>query len=447
MRLAVVVVVAAACGDNLPDPTAARSGSRLKLAWYEYEGGARELETSWYHDSVLGQRCTPALWSDGKHYCTPATDEAVYITDTCTRSLGRTLKRLEPAPFFASTFKLAGESLPLRSRMFTRGAPTLPPVSVWQKGTDGCLLIEVGDNFDYFELGAELVVDDLVQLVRSEPHGNGSLAVITQTSDDGFSVPIALFDRDSASECAPIVRPNSDELWCVPAAAGTISYFHDAECTQPELASPAGSTPELAVQFDVPTSCWTGYAVGTEVSGTPIYESSGPLCVETAPPAGRRFFTMAAMQPLPALARVRDATTSRIRAISGTDGELRIADPLMYDAELDTECQHDSKLACAPRTAATLTRASAHTFYADAQCLTAIDLAQVPMGACDPPVRFATDGDNYYPLGQPYLDTIYVPSTGDTCSQYAPAAPFLGYTVGPPIDASTFAHAKLTIDR
>jgi hypothetical protein len=446
MRLVALLLVAVGCGDNLPDPALPRSGTRLKLGWYEYDGNARELEPSWYFDSELRERCSGELWSDGKRYCTPATDEAVYISETCTRSVGRTLIGLSPAPYFASTFAIAGESLPRRSRLFRRGAPTLPPVSAWQKGTEGCFQIALDEDFDYFELAAEIVTSDLAQLHRSGPHGLGTLAMITETSDDGMNVPIALFDRATDSECIAVERANSDRVECVPTAAGIVSYFHDAGCREPELAVPLGAPTTLAVSFDVATSCWTSYAVGEEVSAPPLYEHSGPLCLEVAPPAGRRFFTMGAMQPLPALSREREPSASRIHSISRTTNGLRVTDPLLYDEDLDTDCRHDDSLACVPRTTATLTRKTALTYFADPQCQTAIDLAQVPMGSCDAPVRFATDGDLYYPLGEPYPGPIYVPSTGDTCSGYAPPVPFVGYTVGPPLDPAVFARAQLTID-
>ena len=67
-----------ACSSRPPpevlDEPWARSGSRLKLRWYAFDGGARVWADAFlerYFDSELGETCAPAEWADGKTYCTP----------------------------------------------------------------------------------------------------------------------------------------------------------------------------------------------------------------------------------------------------------------------------------------------------------------------------------------------------------------------------------------
>jgi hypothetical protein len=442
MKLPVVLLVFAACGDDLGAPGEAHSGRRLKLGWYVYPGGARERETEWYYDALLGERCVAKTWSDGQRYCSPPADEAVYITDTCTRAVGRTFVGLPASPYFATTFAIPGEPVPRPSRLFRRGPQTLPPPAIWQKGLGGCIPVELGDNFEYFELGEEIPLADLGRLRRSEPDGAGELARIDETSEDGLRVPIALYHRAAASECKTIDRPNAAAVDCVPVSALPAPYFHDPACTEPVVGAPPDVRPTLAVQYDVPTSCWIYY----EVSARPIYELGGANCIETAAPDGERFFGMAGTAAMPALTREREVSSERIRAIARVAEGLRIADGLLYDAELGAECRHDDALHCVPRTEATVATAESLRYYADPQCLSAISLAFVASGACDPPVRFARDGDVYYPLEAPYTAPIYVPSTGDTCSQYAVPTPLVAYNVGAPLDPSAFAVGKLAID-
>src|SRR5689334_974050 len=88
MRLLFVLALAG-CGDNGLDRGAAHSGSRLKLGWYEYSDGTRQRVRDWYFDRERGERCTPARWSDGSRYCTPASDPAVYVDLGCQTALGR----------------------------------------------------------------------------------------------------------------------------------------------------------------------------------------------------------------------------------------------------------------------------------------------------------------------------------------------------------------------
>jgi hypothetical protein len=445
MKLPVALLVLAACGDVL-DAGEAHSGRRLKLGWYVYPGGARERETGWYYDALLGERCVARTWSDGQRYCSPPADEAVYVNDTCTRAVGRTFVGLPPSPFFATTFAVGGEPVPRPSRLFRRGPPTLPPPAIWQKGLDGCVPREPGDSFEYFELGEEIATSELVHLRRSEPTGTGELARIDETTDDGLRVPVALYDRAAASECKTIDRPNAAAVDCVAVSALPAPYFHDPACNEPVVAAPPDLRPTRAIQYDVSTSCWNYFAVGDEVSARPIYELGGANCVETAAPSGARLFGMAGTIAMPTLTRERDPSNERLRPIARVAAGLRVPDELLYDAELDAECRHDASLRCVPRTEAMVATAESLRYYSDPQCLSAISLAFVASGACDPPVRFGRDGDVYYPLEAPYTAPIYVPSTGDTCSQYAVPTPLVAYTVGAPLDPSAFAVGELAID-
>ena len=438
-----------ACGDNLPDPTLPHSGSRLKLAWYEYDGGARELETGWYFDHALGERCSPTPWSDGHRYCAPAADEAVYINDTCTRALGRTLVGLTPAPFFATSYKLAGASLPVRSKLFRRGMATLPPVAVWQKGANGCIPVEQGDDFEYFELGVEVPVADLVRLRRGDPRGTGELAIIDEIGDDDLRVPVALYDRVTEAECTTANLPNVVSAPCTPISTTMTAYFLDPECTNLVVAVPSGTTPSIASLHDVQTSCSTYHRTGRELvlqPMQPMFEKSGTTCALTARPSGYRFFELGERVYVPELGRVRESGTQRIRPIARVSGTLEVPDPLMYDAELDTECLHDGELQCVPRTLGRAVPAAASAHFADPQCEVPVGLAFVPRGACDPPQRFASDGADYYELREPYTKPIYVPSTGDTCSGFAPPAPDVAYLIGARMDRSAFARAQLVIE-
>ncbi|HEU4616042.1 MAG TPA: hypothetical protein VFS15_28290 [Kofleriaceae bacterium] len=437
MKWLAVVLAVAGCGDNLPGPAEVHNGSRLKVVWYEYEGGARERERDWYYDSVLAERCTSEEWSDGRRYCKPHTDEAVYVTEGCTRSLGRSARGVAPAPFFATTFHVKDRALP--SRVFRRGAATLAPVAVWEKRVDGCFGPQPAGDFEYFELGEEIT--DLVRLHRSEPRGYGELAIIDEVSDDGLSVPAALYDRDVASECLIDERPNAARLECVPRDAPQATYFIDAACTNPVVASAAGMVPTIAAAHFTTTGCWQSYAVGARLVGGALYADLGSGCVPVAPPVGLSLYVMADRKASPVLARIPAGGAERVQPIERAAAELSVADPWMFDADLATDCAHDASLRCVPRTAATV-----EGFYADPQCSTALQLALVPSGACDPPSRYAREGDLFYPLLAPYPYPIYWISTGGTCGFYGPPVPFVAYTIGPAIDPATFATAELMID-
>src|SRR5690606_10671422 len=211
-----------------------------------------------------------------------------------------------PAPFFATQFRLAGEPTPVPSRLFRRGSPTQAPLSIWEKTITGCIgPMAPGDDFQYFELGAE-VTGDLVRIRRGEPEGLGELAVIYETSDDGLRVPGAYYHRGAASECTTSDRPNADTVACEPVAAMRASYFHEATCSEVVLGTPSFAPPPLAYMDTVATGCRTFYLVGREVSAPPLYERNDIGCHAIAVPDGQRFFAMESAQPQPVFTRLSD---------------------------------------------------------------------------------------------------------------------------------------------
>lgn len=452
---ALAMLALAACGDNHPDPTQPQSGSRLKLAWYEYDGGARELERSWYFDTTLDDRCTPTTWSDGLRYCTPAFDEAVYVTDTCTRALGRTVvspASAPPATYFATMFTPTGSPQSAPSRLFRRGAPvTMAPTAIWQKSTDGCRQMELGPGFDYFELGEEVPMTDLVGVRRGAPEGAGEIAVIDDIGDDGLVVPVALYDTVSEAECTTSDIPNAHSVPCAPTTTVTaIEYSTDTSCTTHVVALPADSTPPLVTFYDEQTSCLTYYGLGRSLAiqeSQSLFQRGETECVRAPwPVEPTEFFERGERAYPPELARLRESGPRRIRAIARVNGALRVMDRLMYDAKLDTECAHDEEMQCMPEAAGSVVPATRRAYFADEQCQTPISLAFVPRRVCDPPLRFATDGAEYYELREPYTNPIFVPaSTGGTCI-YAPPVPEVAYQVGEPMPRSAFALANLVID-
>jgi hypothetical protein len=443
MTRALLLLCLIACGDNLPDPGTPHSGQRLKLGWWQFDDGPRQRETSWYYDAALGERCQPSDWSDGQRYCAPTTDEAVYVSDTCSRALGRTAIGADPAPFFATTFYLGGK--PLRSRVFQRGEDTAAPISLWQKHADGCIgPFEPGDGYAYFDLGRE--VQSLVRLRHSEPRGEGELAIVDEASDDGLRVPIAYYDRTLDVECTPAEHANVEGAECVPNDAALVSYFHEVGCQDPELAIALGDTvPATAKHYSQRTRCWHYYDIGDEVEAPPLYEDLGGTCVSVSPPGGSRFFTTAGPHQTQGVMRQRVATSDRLLQIDRVrvqgDQELRIADPLLFDRKLETDCRRDGDARCVP-----VTEAKVEPFFWDSICSMPLELARVPSGNCDPPTKFARRGDELVPLDIHWTGAIYWLSTGDTCALYGPPEPFTMWTVGPAIDPATFARAQLEID-
>jgi hypothetical protein len=67
-----------------------------------------------------------------------------------------------------------------------------------------------------------------------------------------------------------------------------------------------------------------------------------------------------------------------------------------------------------------------------------IELAQVPAGACDPVLGYASDGTSIYPIGAASPQR-YELTTGETCRPYTPPPGFALFELGAPVPPTTFA--------
>src|SRR5690349_20382077 len=106
---ALVVLLVAGCGSSAGTPRdapagdatadggvdpneGARSGSRLKLTWFELSDGTRQWNG--FYDAERKENCSPsATWTDGHAYCTPDDHgDIVYADASCSQKLGAVLR-------------------------------------------------------------------------------------------------------------------------------------------------------------------------------------------------------------------------------------------------------------------------------------------------------------------------------------------------------------------
>ena len=442
---ALVLLVIAACGDNLePDPNVARSGNRLKLVHYDYGDGTRETETRWFHDAARDERCTPRSWSDGVTLCTPAFTDTVFPTSACARALGRVPAGDAVPPYFVRHYWLADSWVP--SRIFLPGERADVPAQAWELRDGACLGPYDTAGSDYYELGREIERAGLVRITHPEVAATSRLALAVVASADGLYVPTGLYDRDLEAPCVPAAAPGADATVCVPDGVATADYFHDAQCAEPELALAFGERlPAVIRHHDERSRCTSYHAVGAEVSAPPLYHRNGPSCVEIAAPTNTRYYLAGAPRELAGLDRVRDPTMRRLQPIELLHGDLRIADALLHDAALATECQRDEldgAVRCVPRTATPVIE-----LFADDSCQAVVPLAEVHLGACAEPAAFAVaSGRVLRAIGAVRVAPLYHLSTGDRCLPYAIPEGIAFHEVGPALPAETFATATIVVD-
>lgn len=444
MRVVVLLAVAA-CGDNIElDPNVARSGTRLKLVRYDYGEGAREIDTQWFHDAVRDERCTPRQWFDGVTICTPAFTDTVFPTSDCNRPVGRVPVGDAVPAYFVRPFWLAGEWLP--SRIYHSGEPTAAPAYAWEFREGACLGPYEVAGFDYFELGREVERGHLAQITHPEVATTSRLALTIVASDDGLYAPIGLHDRDLEIRCDPAAAAGANETVCVPDGVVMAEYFHDAQCTEPELAVAFGvPIPQLMNHHDARSGCTSYYTVGAEIEAPPLYHRNGARCVAIAAPASYAYFLPQAPLELARLDRVRDPAASRITPIELAHGDLRIAGVLLHDDDLATECRRsevDGALRCLPETSVRVIE----LFDSDS-CQTVVPLAEVHTGTCAAPAAFAIDPVRaLHAVGAVHAAPLYHLSTGDRCLPYAIPDGIALKDVGSALPADTFAEATIRVD-
>ena len=444
VKLAAVAIVLGSlgCGDNERPSGAPSSGSRLRLVRYIYEDGTAQWDRTTFYDAQRSERCTPEVWSDGDRYCTPVAGDAIYVDDTCTQEVGRITAGVTPA-YFAQPFSIRGAMFP--SRLYTVGAAVTAPAQSWVLHDGTCVgpSSEAG-NFDYYALGDPIERTALVRVKRADPIGNAQLQLVRDTSDDGLDVPVALHDRSLALDCLPRSHPDQPTTECAPTGAATAEYFHDTACSQLEVAADAFAIPVSIASLSDATGCWSDFAVGDQVGSDPLYAAIGSTCFETPAPDGDEFFVAGDPLTLAMVTRVVDTISGRrLQSIELAEGEL--ADDLLHDTMLGADCartQLADAIRCVPVTAATVV-----PLFADAQCSTAIDVALVPSGACDPPAPFAAAATGeLHAVGAVHATQLYEPSTGEICAPYAVPARREVHDVGPALPESAFVAATVTDD-
>jgi hypothetical protein len=428
MRRALLVVVAASvgCGDNRAgDVVGERSGERLRIVYFEYDGGTRQRHDALY-DADRDERCTPQRWSDGLTYCTPDAAPALYVDRDCTTEVA-------PAgsPYALHQFWLTDRLFP--SRLHALGAPAAAPSEMYLARGGACLGPFAAPPGDYVALGDAIAQDELARVHVGEPVGAGRIGLIVLTGDDGLQLPARLYDRELDLECA------DDGTHCAPREAASADYFHDETCTTPELSlSIAAPPPTLAVHRDRDTACAAYHRVAGQTGSNPLYRRIAERCDLAEAPSGEHQFLLGEPLALAPLRRTTAATAARMHAIAVATGDIALAAPELFDATLGATCTTRDRR-CMP-----VVTAPVLDVFADEICATGARVAEVAERACDPPTAFASDGTTLYPLVGASAP-VYQLTTGDRCAPYLPPAGHALHALGPALALDQLAAAREVI--
>lgn len=443
-RTAVIALVGglAGCGDNLVDPHGVRSGARLKLVRYAYDGEPIEIDQTRFYDSELEQFCTIQTWSDGAHYCTPPLAEAVFENELCTLPVGIGLGGdlgAPPPPYFAA-FYAQGHTSSV-SALYRNVGVAEPPQRFWRRTELGCagpFFPETGDGSRYYVVAGPLPVADL-RVKLTMPSEGERLGEVFATTDDGLRRANGVHDNELALDCRIDSRPNATATECVPTQLdSSITRYADASCTEPLILS--WRTPGIATDLRAGTSCVDYYAPTVPVAPAAVYQRIGDDCVSETLPGGVIAYAIHRLEP--ALVPRVPGGAGRVQAIRL--GPLSSMDTLLHDAQLASDCRRvmlpEGEERCLPTATGTLTR-----LFTDETCATDVPIALVPHRECDVAGPYVS-GSDIHAIGEPHPGPLFELTTGDRCRAFVPQAGYVAHDVGPAIPHEQFPLATLVID-
>jgi hypothetical protein len=356
---ACALVFVVACGDN--EATRTTSGSRLRLSWVDFGGGARILSPSDLWDAERQQTCVARLWTDGNTYCTPtAMALDPYYTSADCSTVGYYVESPEPP-----TYVLRYET---EVALLARSAPATLD-AYWVKDDEGCHGPNDGTGRHWYTAGAAVPGSDLVRIRTRASTGDDRIAVRASVTDDGLYAPLAFEDRALRAPCS-LSTETASEMWCVP-ESGDIRYS-DPSCSEPVLVTTDDAAPPRGIQN---ATCDPHvYAVGAETLDAPGFASIDDACAPSTD-VGLRWFELHE-HPVAAVARTHAVTGARLEPIvMNIDGTV-VAAPELFDSEIGEPCARalsaTGEYRCIPRNAGFVA-----DMFADAACTTPVKVGLV----------------------------------------------------------------------
>ena len=431
-RLALVLLVVTACGDQIsvPPTDEATSGTRLKAEWLFYGDGSRQIAPAAYYDTALHIRCMPRDWVDGTVRCVPEADDAFYTDDVCETAAGYAAVIAKPRHFL--TYDVVGDDR-LPAVIYHSSTTAIdPPAQLYELVGGKCTLRGAAPaEFPWFEISG---VGDVVELTERETDAGDRLVLRVRESADGLHVPLGLRDTLLDVPC----RPEGES--CVPAIPDVADVFLDNLCETPGVGVPFGSPPPRFVRLEHAQGCPTFHAIGAPFDG-PVFRRAGTQCRPAfAVPALRGHALGPAIDPAPLAREIEEPRGRRLGAIALSSGPLRIHDQRMFDTATRAECvptQYDGVVRCTPASVL-----PAIVLYA-AGCQHPVRIAEVPAQSCTSAAAFATYtppeviGPELHAIGAPLTTPLYDARTGG-CVPYVAPAGFTPHALGPVLPPETF---------
>jgi hypothetical protein len=442
MRVLLIALLIAACGDNAippPDVFTGLSGSRIKLQWYLYQDGARQLETAAFYDAQLHVRCEPMTWADDVTRCTPIADTTVFRDAECMMELGHATSADRTPKYFVGQDRIDGT---LRAaRLLRVGARVESPPTAFYERRDGTCT-PVGEPFTitYYETAGEVDIGTLPEVWAEQIEGE-RLGLRVLASVEGFRAPVGYHDDLLDFDCRPEARPDGSSA-CVPANAIAPVHFADPYCEQRIV---VGTAPPQTIRIDDANGCPLYHGAGDEHASL-VYRREGTTCVRALLKPDEHAYRIGEPLPLAPVERiVENDPEHRLQRIAIAAGPLLTLDDRLYDTATRTDCRSigNGELAvCVPTNAAT----AAHV-YSNDKCSRELLVADLPPRQCSPSAFAVADLMSIHAIGAPYAGALYVFDPGGQCRPRAAIPDTAPHLLGPAIPPTTFVAGVVFSER
>jgi hypothetical protein len=432
-----------------------RSGTRLKLKWWDFSG-TRIYRGAF--DTGLGADCDPTRWASGMTYCTPPWGQVVYADAGCTSRLGvDTLSACFPTPsaYYAELDLTPCLGSP-PSHLFPRGQATAL-TQHYEKSADGTCAgpITMG-GATYSTVGAEIPPASLAALTSVLAPGSDRVRPSYWISADGAGLSGDNVDTTLGTVCGMI--PDGGGATCVPSDSTSFGDYSDPGCAKPEIVGSntcplpayAVNYPRGACSHDPSQPTVYPKAASDNPPGTLYALNNGICAAETIPTTGLSFARTGPALTLPDLALVADTVAGQaLELMFYVDGNTRIrVEHYLWSTGSQSRCEpgvlDDGTIHCMPSRPAVVV-----SVHADAACTdTAVDVAEVDDDAPPCPAtltptpafaaRFTaaacTTKIEPYKIGAQRTGPLYLGSPG-ACQ---PASNARFFTLGPAVTPTSF---------
>jgi hypothetical protein len=442
----------------------ARSGTRLKLTWFEFADGARQWDG--FYDAERKETCYIYRdWIDGKSYCAPDYGGSiVYTNASCTAKVTEVYKDTSCAQALLP-YALEWEYTPCDSHpahLYVRGSK-VALAQYYYKSSDGTCNgpYATTTSYEYYTLGAEVPPAELVEVTLGSPVGPGRLGTRFYQSPDGMRLQATVHDSQLGADCYPQVYATGATTGSCAPSARYAAYDQDAACTQHKLSiSKQCAVPQYAY-YRPPTACPADppsyYTLGTPVAASPLYYFNGSSCVAATPSTANNYYRVGAELSVAPVERVVATGSSRLQLVHYTNNEgMSYRSYDLYDSQKGADCYPtklpDGTIRCV------VTGGYVRTLYRESTCTQTIDLAEVTSGPAScgaPPMpKFARKyitpapgscsyGTQVFDVGAAYTGPVYENFGG--CQPYTPTNTAL-YSLGAPVAIAEFVTATTSID-